>query len=96
MSGKNLFSHGKSYFSSRQNLFSHSKTYFSSRHFFIIIRHSIMAERPDLGDIHEEFDASNEEQETENSNEEKLILYYFYKGFTYQEIYQFLSQYHKK
>ena len=55
-----------------------------------------MAERLDYLD--EELDFSDEEQEARDfgDQQEELIRYYFYKGFTYQEICQFLSQYHDK
>jgi hypothetical protein len=43
----------------------------------------------------EQFDVFDEEHEIENDYEE-LIRYYFYKGFTYEEICKFLSQYHNK
>ena len=43
----------------------------------------------------EQFDVFDEEHEIENDYEE-LIRYYFYKGFTYEEIRKFLSQYHNK
>jgi hypothetical protein len=43
----------------------------------------------------EQFDVSDEEHEIENDYEE-LIRYYFYKGFTYEVIRQFLSEYHNK
>ena len=44
----------------------------------------------------EQFDTiSDEEHEMENDYEE-LIRNYFYKGFTYEEICQFLSEYHDK
>jgi hypothetical protein len=44
-----------------------------------------------------QFDLSDAEDAIENDAEiEELIPFYFYKGFTYQEICQFLSQYHNK
>ena len=41
----------------------------------------------------EQLDFRDEENEFDNFDEE-LIHYYFYKGFTYKEIHQFLSEYH--
>ena len=41
----------------------------------------------------EQLDFLDEENEIDNDYEE-LIRYYFYKGFTYEEIRQFLSEYH--
>ena len=42
-----------------------------------------------------QFDAYDEEHEIENDYKE-LIHYYFYRGFNYEEICTFLSQYHNK
>ena len=91
---QNLLSHDKTYFSmakltfSRQNLLSHDKTYFSTAKFYTAKELGRDPSTIKMATAND--DNANEDGDTE----EVLITYYFYRGYQYRDILDFLATYH--
>ena len=93
-SRQNLLFHGKTYFFTAkltfpwQNVLFHGKTYFSTW------KTSAKGLGRILSRIKMATAFSDNEDEFEDNTEEILIKYYFYRGYQYNDILNFLSTYH--
>ena len=99
---QNLLFHGKTFFStaklyfSRQNLLFHGKTLFLTAKFTFLRQNFARPKKlgHDLRRIKMATAYDHNVDEDEDDTEEVLIKYYFYRGYQYKDILDFLATYH--